>query len=108
VAKARYFLSTEAQEDFRAIRAYYLQESDARVARYVIGEITKALRFLAATPGAGHVREDLTDEKVKFWPVFSYLIVYDPATQPLGIARVLHGSRDIEALFRIRPPRVTG
>ncbi len=103
----RYILSTPAKQDFRAIRAYYLEEADARVARYVIGEITKALRFLATTPGAGHVREDLTDEPVKFWPVFSYLIVYDPAMQPLGIVRVLHGSQDIEALFRIHPPRMT-
>jgi hypothetical protein len=40
---------------------------------------------------------------VKFWPVFSYLIVYDPAMKPLGVARVLHASRDLEALFRNRP-----
>ncbi len=51
------------------------------------------------------MRDDLTDEPVKFWSVFSYLIVYDPATQPLGIARVLHGSQDLETMFRDQPPR---
>jgi hypothetical protein len=40
-----------------------------QVARHVLGQITKALRFLADTPGAGHRREDLTDEDVRFWPV---------------------------------------
>ena len=101
-----YVLSREAQQDLQEIRAYYLKQANARVARYVLGEITQAFRFLAATPGAGHARDDLTREPVKFWPVFSYLIVYDPATQPLGIARVRHGNQDLATLFRRRPPRV--
>jgi antitoxin ParD1/3/4/toxin ParE1/3/4 len=71
-----------------------------------VREIAEAMRMLAATPGVGHVREDLTDEPVKFWSVFSYFIVYDPATRPIGIARVLHASRDIETLLRQKPPRV--
>ena len=102
----RYALSSEAQQDLRDIRAYYLKEANARVARYVIREITSAFEFLAVTPGAGHSRSDLTNEPMKFWQVFSYLIVYDPATQPLGVARVLHARRDLETLFRTRPPRI--
>lgn len=62
--------------------------------------------MLAQNPGAGHVRDDITDEPVKFWPVFAYLIVYDPAMQPLGVARVLHASQDVESLLKRRPPRV--
>jgi toxin ParE1/3/4 len=78
-----YILSPEAQQDLLLeIRAYYSTYSDARVARYVMGEITRAFRFLATTPGAGHTRADLTPEPVKFWSVFSYLIAYDPARQP--------------------------
>ncbi len=100
-----YVLSSEAEQDLREIGAYYLKKAGARVARHVSGEITSAFRLLAATPGAGHTRADITSEPVKFWQVFSYLIVYDPATRPLGIARVLHGSRDLEALFRAQPPR---
>ena len=41
---------------------------------------------------------------MRFWPVFSYLIVYDPAMQPVGIARVLHGSRDLATVFAAKPP----
>ena len=42
------------------------------------------------------LEEDLTGEFVKFWSVFSYLIVYDPSKKPVQIARVLHGKRDAE------------
>jgi plasmid stabilization system protein ParE len=37
---------------------------------------------------------------VRFWKVYSYLIVYDPATAPLGIIAVLHGARDVEQLLK--------
>jgi antitoxin ParD1/3/4/toxin ParE1/3/4 len=36
---------------------------------------------------------------VKFWPVYSYLIVYSPDTRPLEIVRVLHGARDIAPIL---------
>jgi hypothetical protein len=62
--------------------------------------------LLAATPGMGHVRPDLTAEPVKFRQIFSNLIVYDPATQPLGIVRALHSGQDLTALFRKNPPGV--
>jgi toxin ParE1/3/4 len=101
----RYRLSPEAQGDLTDIKQHLMRERGARVARYVIAEIRHGLQFLAANPGAGHRRDDLTDEPVKFWPVFSYLIVYAPDMTPLGVARVLHGSQDLETLFRNRPPR---
>lgn len=95
----RYSLSGAARRDLNNIKAYYMKEAGARVARYVLGEITVAFTFLVETPGAGHSRLDLTSEPLKFWPVFSYMIIYVPAMQPLGIARVLHGSQDIESLL---------
>ena len=45
------------------------------------------MTLLGSQPGIGHLREDLTRRPVKFWPVYSYLIVYDPETK--------HGNRDI-------------
>lgn len=102
----RFTLSPEAERDIAQIRDYYLEEAGVQVARHVLVQITKALRFLAATPGAGHRRDDLTDEDVRFWPVLSYLIAYDPAMRPIGIARVLHAGRDLEVLFHRSPPRI--
>lgn len=76
-----------------------------RLARYIRGEIMDAIRFLAANPGAGHSRTDLTPTPVKFWPVFSYLVVYDPALVPLGVARIVHSAQDLEAMFEAKPPK---
>ncbi|WP_372094657.1 type II toxin-antitoxin system RelE/ParE family toxin [Tistrella mobilis] len=103
----RYLLSPQAQEDLRTIGAYYLAEAGARVARDVLLEFTRAFRLLATSPDVGHRREDLTSEPVRFWPVFSYLIVYTSTSQPIGVVRILHGSRNLDALFQRYPPRMT-
>jgi antitoxin ParD1/3/4/toxin ParE1/3/4 len=65
----------------------------------VLQEITAAFRLLASHPEAGHLRSDLTPLPVKFWPVFSYLIVYNPGARPLAIVRVLHGRQDVAAIL---------
>jgi len=91
----RYRLSAEAQNDLVEIKRHLIERGGTRLARYVLQEVRSAIGFLAGTPGAGHLRDDLTNEPVKFWSVFSYMIVYDPATKPIGIARVIHGSQDL-------------
>jgi len=58
--------------------------------------------FLAANPRAGHWRKNLTDEPVKFFPVYSYLIVYRPDTKPLQVVSILHGCRDVEQILKSR------
>ena len=57
--------------------------------------LIRACERLAVMPGLGHARTDLTAQPVKFWPVFSYLLVYDPASTPLRIVAVLHAARDV-------------
>lgn len=99
-------LSLDAEFDLDEIRIHLMKEGGTSLVRHVNVEIRKGIRFVADNPGAGHSREDLTDEPVKFWSVFSYLIVYDPTTKPIGIARVLHGAQDIETIFRQTPPRM--
>ena len=96
---ARYLLSPEAKEDLREIQRYLVREGGRRLARYVLQEIAAAFRLLASHPDAGHLRKDLTPLPVKFWPVFSYLVVYDAAARPLAIVRVLHGRRDVEEIL---------
>ncbi len=94
-----YILSPESKDDLREIRDYLASQAGRRLARYVLQEITAAFRLLASHPEAGHFRGDLTPLPVKFWPVFSYLIVYDPAARPLAIVRVLHGRQDVAAIL---------
>jgi toxin ParE1/3/4 len=95
----RYVLSPEAQQNLRDIREYLLREAGLRISRRVMHEIATAIRFLSSVPGAGHYRHDLTGDRVKFWQVYSYLIIYDHTARPIGIARVLHSSRDIAAVL---------
>lgn len=49
----------------------------------------------AEMPRKGHVRDDLTAEPLRFWPVFSYLIIYRPKTSPVEIVRVLDRRRNV-------------
>ena len=93
-------LSPEAKADLTEIRDYLVDQGGQRLARYVLNEMGEAFRLLASNPEIGHYREDLTPLPVKFWPVFSYLIVYDPVAQPIGVARVLHGKREIDAILK--------
>jgi plasmid stabilization system protein ParE len=64
--------------------------------------IREKIVYLAGRPGGGHWRKDLTDEPVKFFPVYSDLIVYRPETSPLQVVAILHGRRDVEELLKDR------
>lgn len=95
----RYVLAPAAQDDLVAIRDYYLKTAGHRVARYVLSELVSGFRAISKNPGIGHTREDLTERPVKFWPVFSYLIVYTPKKELIEIVRVLHGALEIPRLL---------
>jgi antitoxin ParD1/3/4/toxin ParE1/3/4 len=57
---------------------------------------------VADRPDLGHFRRDLTDKPLRFFPVRgTYLIVYDPASEPLAVLRVIHGARDVLSLLEI-------
>jgi plasmid stabilization system protein ParE len=58
--------------------------------------------YLAGRPGGGHWRKDLTDEPVKFFSVYSYLIICRAETSPLQVVAILHGRRDVEGLLKDR------
>jgi|SRR6266567_2898593 len=100
---SRYVLTVEAQDDLRRIRDYVLDEGGFRAARYVVGSLVNGFRTLAKAPGQGHRRDDLTKrEHLRFWAVFSYLIVYQIEKKPLRIIAILHGNRDVEQLLKGR------
>lgn len=98
----RFHLSPEAAQDIEGILAYIARHS-AQAARRVRQALLAACRRLAEHPGMGHRREDLTDKPVRFFPVYAFLIIYDPATTPLEIVRVQGGAQDIAALLARDP-----
>ena len=97
---SRYILVPTAQEDLADIRDYYLEEAGYRVARQMLVEFVEAFRFLARTPGAGHKREDLAEDRpILFWPMRDYMILYKPGTNPLEIITIVRGSQDLPRII---------
>src|SRR5688500_14921257 len=84
----RYVLAPEAAVDLVQIWGYIKQKVDVEMADRVEAVIREKILFLAKTPGAGHWRKDLTHEPVKFFSVYSYLIVYRPSCSAM-----FHGVR---------------
>lgn len=94
----RFVLSEAAAGDLRDIHEY-IAADDPAAARRVVQDLRAAMHRLAEHPGLGHLREDLADEALRVWTVHSYLVIYRPDAQPLQVARVLSGYRDIAVLF---------
>ncbi len=91
---SRCFLSPIAEQDIDEIITYLAQENPV-VARTFLDALFAAMDNLAEFPEIGHIRQDLTDKPVKFWPFkWHYLIIYKP-TSPVEIVRILSGFRDI-------------
>lgn len=99
---ARYVFAPQAALDLTEIWHYIKEQTSITIADRIESGIREKIAFLAATPGGGHYRKDLTNEDVKFFSVYSYLIVYRPDTKPLQIASILHGRRDVEQILRGR------
>lgn len=95
----RYQLTASAQRDVDQITDF-IAEDNVDAALRVLDALEEAFRQLAERPGMGHTRADLTARPVKFWSVYSYLIVYDPASSPLTVIAVLHGARDVENVLK--------
>ncbi len=90
-----YRLSREATVDLTQIIDYIEREPGPRNALDVFDEFLRAFVMLAAHPGLGHHHEYIAEAEARVWNVYSYLVVYWPHETPLGIARIIHGSRDL-------------
>jgi antitoxin ParD1/3/4/toxin ParE1/3/4 len=98
----RYVLAPEAALDLVQIWRYIKKQSSTAVADRVESVIRERIVFLATTPGAGHWNKHFTEAPVKFFPVYSYLIVYRPETKPLQVVSILHGHRNVERILKDR------
>jgi plasmid stabilization system protein ParE len=68
---------------------------------YRVRHLHETCGMPARNPNMSHRRDDLTSrEDILFWPAYSYLIVYRPASKPLDIPGILRGARDRNPLLR--------
>jgi plasmid stabilization system protein ParE len=96
-----YILAPEALQDLQELWDYIATENlDA--ADRMIDALFAAFERLAAMPGLGHRREDLTDRPLRFWTVDAYLVIYRAEQTPIEIVAVTRGGRDIPRLLQHR------
>lgn len=95
---SEFILSPAARLDLIEIWEFIAQDN-VDAADRVRDEMLEAMRILAAEPGLGHYRKDLADEPLRFWRVYSYLIIYRPESRPLEIVRVLSAYRNVKELL---------
>jgi plasmid stabilization system protein ParE len=100
--KSRYVLAPEAAHDLVEIWRYINKASTPETADRIESTIRDKIVFLSKRSATGHSRKDLTSEPVKFFPVYSYLVVYRPNTKPLQVAAILHGHRDVKKELKRR------
>ncbi len=94
-------LTPEAAADLYDIWSY-IASGNPEAADRVETAIYEACAFVAAGPMRGQVRIDLTRRPLRFWTVQrypNYILVYDPATSPLQVIRILHGMRDVKRIL---------
>lgn len=96
---SRYRLSPAAASELDELLEYLLREGGPGPASRAVAEFSRAFELLAEQPGIGRMWDELSDQSVRLWPVWSYLVVHEPAARPLTIVRILHGSRDLRRLL---------
>lgn len=87
-----------AKTDLVEIWDYIADDSEAQADAFV-EVIDQKFRALALQPDMGRLREELT-EGLRSFPVGRYVIFYRPILRGVEIVRVLHGARDLDAIFQ--------
>ncbi len=60
--------------------------------------IDEQFRVLATQPSMGRARDELAPD-VRSFPFGRYVIFYMPLDDGIDVVRVLHGARDVDAVF---------
>jgi|SRR5579872_1813899 toxin ParE1/3/4 len=87
----------KALADLAEIWAYIAQDSPKH-ADLVANRVDRLFRTLAKQPGMGHARPELLPN-LRSIPIGNYVIFYIPRDRGIDVARVLHGSRDLDSMF---------
>jgi len=84
--------------DLVEIWSYIAEDSVANADAFAL-RIDKTFKVLARRPGIGRPRPDLYPD-LRSFVVGKYVVFYLPLGNGLDVIRVLHGARDIEAVFK--------
>jgi toxin ParE1/3/4 len=93
-------VSPEAEDDLSSAWRYIATEGGSpEIADRLVDAIAERFLLLARFPHLGRSRDDDLRPGLRTFVVKDYVIVYRATGGDVVILRVLHGSRDIEALF---------
>jgi toxin ParE1/3/4 len=93
----RYKISQLAEQDLEDIWVYLAQNNQIAADKQ-IANILNRLPMLAQFPDMGQIRDDL-GEKLRSFPIKSYVVFYTKCANEIEVVRILHQSRDIDRLF---------
>ena len=94
---AKVLRKPQAESDLVEIWTYIAQDS-LNTADKLLDKIDEKSQTLAQSPFIGKARDEL-GPKIRSFPIGNYVLFYQPIEDGIEIIRVLHGARDIEALF---------
>ena len=96
---ARLTIADLASADLTEIRDHIARDNPT-AARRLIERLRDKARAIAETPGIGRSREGDLQLNLFSFPVGHYILFYQPLDGGgIMLLRVLHGSRDLPALF---------
>lgn len=83
--------------DLFEIWSYIAEDSVTNADRFA-ARIDKTFRLLARRPEIGRARPELYQD-LRSFVVGKYVVFYMPVRKGIDVIRVLHGARDIDAVF---------
>ncbi len=95
---SRAIISPAAAQDLDEILATVAQDGISR-AELVAARLRAGIDRIAHHPLLGHQHSLIDTPTLRVWVVRPYLIVYRHSTRPIEVVRILHGARDLAALF---------
>jgi toxin ParE1/3/4 len=95
----RFILSPRADADLQAIWDYIgIQNDSPQSALEFLNRLSRKFKILAEEPLLGELREDLRPN-LRIFTAENYVILYYPLSDGVEIVGIIHGARDLDALF---------
>jgi toxin ParE1/3/4 len=92
-------LAKAAQQDLRDIWRGLAEYGQLSLADDTLADIESKFGLLGQFPNVGRARNDLLPE-LRSYPAKDFVIFYRLLTNTVEVVRVIHGSRDILAIFK--------
>ena len=93
----------QAEQDLIDIWQYIATEGGTTRAESVYDRIEGAITLLSEFPGMGRSRSELLPN-LRSHPVGRYMIYFFPLDDGIEVVRILHSSRDVDAIFQDEDP----